>query len=619
MVNTEKTQKKRAPRFMASKRAATKSTTKAIVGKGKNKKDNIWSKLLRTPKPIIIGLWLIAFGAIGTKMLFFSGATAFQYVGTHPQAINQPETSAGRQLLSLAAWNGKIYAGYGDWNKNTGPVYLTPFDPATNTFASTAEHIADTETIEIFKTIGDKLYAMHVDPKSHWGAAYSLGDVSSGSLVWKNMAKPTMTHVFGITSGISPSELFIAGTLDNGSGAAEEAMVFRSTDGGNTWNESLRIPNRGGFNRMMFVGKLGDKVYAQNLSTADYSTVATQPEKNAWVFNGSSWSKVTPINSYQPHNSGEFAGKLIAQSSPAGGSLLGYDGRTTTTLRSNVRDYKVHSDNYLYALTYNNNDLSVMRTKDFVTWEQIAAVPNNSRSLAVLGNTIYVGTTESQLYKAEINPLITDATPPAASLIAPTAPLTVTTSNEFAVNATDAASIDKVEFYVGSTLIGISAHPSKATQTGCMSIGTSTSCSTSTSSYPGSYTVRWNGSGVPAGSYPLKAIAYDIYGNSRETSNVLATVPEGLYPPDTQSPTITISSPSTTQRIRKSVQIIANASDNDQVVYMEIQLDGNSIANGVSGSISKSVLVSRGSHNVVVIAKDKAGNTAQTDRSFISR
>lgn len=56
MVNTEKTQKKRAPRFMASKRAATKSTTKAIVGKGKNKKDNIWSKLLRTPKPIIIGL-----------------------------------------------------------------------------------------------------------------------------------------------------------------------------------------------------------------------------------------------------------------------------------------------------------------------------------------------------------------------------------------------------------------------------------------------------------------------------------------------------------------------------------------------------------------------------------
>lgn len=433
------------------------------------------------------------------------------------------------------------------------------------------------------------------------------------------MAKPTMTHIFGITGGNSPSELFISGSLDNGSGAIEEAMVFQSTDGGNTWNESLRIPNRGGFNRMLFVGKLGDKVYAQNLSTADYSAVATQPEKNAWVFNGRSWSKTTPINSYQPHNSGEFAGKLIAQSSPSGGSLLGYDGQSTTVLRSNVRDYKIHTDGYLYAITYNANDLAVMRTKDLVSWENVSAVPKDSQSLAILNNTLYVGTSNSELYKALIDPNIADKTPPSVALVSPVSNHTATTSNEFAVNAADTASIGKVEFYVGSTLIGISSYKAQSTMTGCLSIGSSTSCSTTTSNYPGSYAIKWNGMGVAAGKYPLKAIAYDIYGNSSETSSIEVTVPEGLYSPDTTSPTVTISSPLSTSRVRKSVSISSQASDNRAVVYMEAQLDGNIVATSINGSLQKSMPLSRGTHHLVITAKDAAGNSSYKEVTFTSR
>lgn len=613
--------KKRAPRAMTASRQTTTKSSKITVGKGNSKNQNIWTKFKTIPKPLIVGLWLVLFGVIGTKMLFFSGATAFQYVGTHPQATLQPDTSTGRQLKSLTAWNGKIYAGYGDYNKNTGPVSFTPFDPTSNTFAATPEHTADTESVEIWRNIGDKLYAVHVDPKSHNGAAYSVGDTSSGKAVWSNHLLPTMTHVFGLTQGSTPSELFISGSLDEGVSTNEVAKVYRSVDGGATWTESLSVPSRGGFNRMYFVAKLGDKIYAQNLSTADFN--GTSPQSAAWVFNGSGWSKTTPIaQTYQPYDATEYAGKILTKSSPYGNSLLTYDGRNTSVVRANTRDYKVHADGYVYALTYYNNDLSVMRTKDLTNWEMVTAAPNNASSLALIGNTVYIGTSDSELYKAEINPLITDTTPPTATLIAPTTSYNVTTANEFAVNASDASSIDKVEFYAGSTLIGSVGNKAR-NSTECLSIGSSTSCFSNTTKYPGSYALQWSGKGVTAGTYTLKAIAYDIYGNSTETSSVPIVVPEGLYPPDTTAPTVTISSPSSTQRIRKSVSIWANAQDSEQVVYMEARLDGVVVASQsyetTYATLSKRVDLPRGSHTVVVMAKDRAGNISEKEISFTSR
>lgn len=609
---------------MASPRKkTTKNKSKGIVA-GKR-------KFSFSPKQKILLLVAAFASVIGLGYLGYTGyqnyilhATAFEYVGTHPKATTQSESSTGRQLKSLTAWNGKVYAGYGDYDKNTGPISLMPFDPLTNTFASTAEHVADTESIEIWRNIGDKLYAVHVDPKSHNGAAYSVGDSSSGKAVWSNHLLPTMTHVFGFTQGSSPSELFIAGSFDEGSGTNEVAKVFRSTDGGATWAESLSVPSRGGFNRMYFLAKLGDKIYAQNLSTSDFS--GSNPETKAWVFNGSSWSKATPISyTYQPYDGTEFNGKIVAKQYPYGGSLLAYDGRSTSYLRS-IRDYKVHSDGYVYALTYNNNDLSVMRTKDLSNWELVTATPNNAQSIALLGNTIFIGTSDSELYRAEINPSIVDSKPPTATLIAPTSAYTVSTTNEFAVNASDSASIDKVEFYADSQLIGY-VGAKAVNSSGCFSLSigssTSTSCTTITTNYPGSYALKWNGKGVAAGTYNLKAIAYDIYGNSTTSQSIPITVPAGLYPPDTTPPTVTISSPSASQRIRKSVSIYANAQDNEEVVYMEARLDGNVVASqsytSTYAQLSKKVDLPRGSHTLVVMAKDRAGNVSEKEYTFTSR
>ncbi len=607
-------------RTMAINRKVASKVTVGKGTKGKVKKSSaktgLWAKIKAIPTPIMIGFWLVVFGAIGTKMLFFSGATAFQYVGTHPQAVTQPDTSTGRRLTSLAAWNGKIYAGYGDWNANTGPMSVTPFDPATNTFASTPEFTADAEQVAIWKTINNKLFAVHIDPRA--SAPYSVADASSGKVVWANSPKPFLTHIFGLAEGSSPSELFLVGSLDEGSAYNEVAKVFRSTDGGATWSESFSVPSRGGFNRMMFVANLNNTIYVQNYSTADFSGSSVQSA--AWSYSNGTWSKATPIaQTYSPFNGTTFAGKILAQSGTYGGSLLAYDGRSTTSVRTNISDYKVHSDGYVYVLGYFNNDKAVFRSKDLLSWEQVTLAPNRAHSIALLGNTLYIGTHDSELYKAEINPLITDTTPPTATLIAPASGYVVSTKNEFAVNTTDASSISKVEFYLGSTLIGYTTGKAKDTS-GCMSIGGSTSCWTEGTNFPGSYTIKWGGYGVAAGTYPLKAIAYDLYGNSRETASVSITVPAGLYPPDTQNPVITVSSPSSTQRVRRSLTISSTATDNDQVVYMEAQLDGVTVATAPSGVLGKIVSsIPRGSHTLVIIAKDRAGNTAETTMTFTSR
>lgn len=584
------------------KKATAKNTKGTIHGSR--------SLFNRIPRSLAIGVLLMVIGVIGVKLVSDSNATAFSRVGIHPQASKQSENSTGRQLKSLAAWNGKIYAGYGDWDKNTGPVYFTPFDPTTNSFAATSEHTADTESVEIWKNIGSKLYALHVDPKSHNGATYSVGDTSSGKPVWSNVSKVTMTHAFGLTTGSSESEMFLSGQLDEGSSTNEVAKIFRSTDGGASWTQSLSVPSRGGYNRMVFIAKLGNQIFAQGYSTTDFTGV--NPESKAWIFNGSSWSKATPIaNTIHPHNGGEFAGKMVALTGPRGGSLVAHDGRTTSTIRPSVGDYKVHSDGYLYALTNHSGNVAVMRTKDLTSWELISLAPNTSRSIAILGSTLYIGTSESELFKADINPSITDSTPPTASFIAPTSAYVVTTANEFAVNATDSSSIDRVEFYLGENRLG-TATAKSTNVSGCFG----GSCFNETATYPGSYSIRWNGSGVAAGTYELKAIAYDIYENSKETSKVSVTVPEGLYPLDTQKPTITVTSPTSDQRIRKNVWIAASANDNDILALFEIRLDGEVVAANSSYSISKSFPVSRGTHTLLITAKDRSGNTTIHEQTF---
>lgn len=93
---------------------------------------------------------------------------------------------------------------------------------------------------------------------------------------------------------------------------------------------------------------------------------------------------------------------------------------------------------------------------------------------------------------------IVDTTPPTVSLTSPTPGATITGTPTLLATASDDRAVNRVEFFVGTTLIGSDA--------------------------TAPYSVLWNSSTVSNGSQALRATAYDAAGNSTESAAVIVFV-----------------------------------------------------------------------------------------------
>ena len=142
---------------------------------------------------------------------------SFFVAGIHPSASLQ-STNRGKQLATLFPWKGKLYAGYGDYGANTGPINIYSFFPDSLTF--TYEGQANTEAVYNYRSLNGMLYAPAIDRKS-----YSLpGDYSKmdSSANWANYNfGSASTHVFDAAE-LNDSVLYMTGSQD------EKAAVWRS-------------------------------------------------------------------------------------------------------------------------------------------------------------------------------------------------------------------------------------------------------------------------------------------------------------------------------------------------------------------------------------------------------
>jgi hypothetical protein len=156
----------------------------------------------------------------------------FNVVGTHPDAINQ-STATGKTLAALTAFNGKIYAGFGDYNSNTGPIGIRAFNPATNTFSSRLLN-DQTEAVYQFRQINGKLYAPDIDPKAgESSGGYAVGTANGASETWQHKAPVTAVHMYDV-AGYGGS-LWMAGAQGN------NAMVWRGDPNGTNWDWSVSL------------------------------------------------------------------------------------------------------------------------------------------------------------------------------------------------------------------------------------------------------------------------------------------------------------------------------------------------------------------------------------------
>ncbi len=180
----------------------------------------------------------LTFAGVATTAATLPRATSTRWerLGAHPGATAQP-TAAGRQIADLEIYRGMLFAGYGDWNGNTGPISIDPFDISRGRFIGD-RHRAYTHAIHTWRITSAGLMAPNIDPLGD--APVAALDPRGGfswspdGLTWKQQPVGASFHVFDITD--SDAGRFAVGSGSFGGQAGP--MAWRRT-AAYTWERSF--------------------------------------------------------------------------------------------------------------------------------------------------------------------------------------------------------------------------------------------------------------------------------------------------------------------------------------------------------------------------------------------
>lgn len=336
----------------------------------------------------------------------------YELLGTHPEAAAE-DTERARTLHTLEYLNDKIYAGYGDYDVNTGPVEINPFDLNADAFTG-SELQVPTEEINQIRTINGKLYAPTIDPL---GGPIAMGGYAVGE-PWELNMQLEGVHFYDMAT-LTGTDLWVAGA------GPENAMVWRSTDNGTTWENAFTEESD---TRFYWIANLNGKIYVQ---------VNGHPVR---IFDGTTWTDGT-IQAINEEN-----GKVIVFKDKIISTLNGmssYDGTKVSKVNSFIgtsRNFYVDGD-YLYVVRW---DGSLARTNDMLGWQELE-VPDHASSVAVHDGTVYIGTTDSKIY-ASTEPI--PGVAPSVTMTAPS-PGTVSGTINLAALATSSSAVTSVSFKIG--------------------------------------------------------------------------------------------------------------------------------------------------------------------------
>ncbi|TXG77721.1 hypothetical protein E6P97_01190 [Patescibacteria group bacterium] len=377
----------------------------------------------------------IAFVVIVLTFVLLSVAPAFSAsetrnfieIGTHPQADAQSST-IGKTIHKLQIFNGKLYSGYGDYNANTGPISINPFDLTTRTFDGEAIS-APTETLGNWEVIDGKLYTTTIDQTcgATCSGGYAAGDSNHS---WEVETPVTAEHIYDIAT-LTGTDLWLFG-----SSGGSTATAWRSTNGGSTWNVIQTYENvSGGDNteRYYWGAALNGRMYMQSDLFGYNNPVQS--------FDGTSWSTGTTEKICGTGDAGKgpnpvvFNGRIVCEAD-SGYELSAFDGTNNQTI--SIFDDDLDCSDGCYGPELNDmavvgNSLYVMRnvrfgsnppqvtlykTTDLVNWDTIEGLPSTTTSFAIdeTSEGIYVGTSDSKIYYAQANQSVDEGTGSSSSV-----------------------------------------------------------------------------------------------------------------------------------------------------------------------------------------------------------
>lgn len=327
-------------------------------------------------------------------------------LGTMPQAAAQP-TDWGKRIQELIVFDGVVFAGYGDWDANTGPIAAAGWDIGAASWVSEAS--LDNECTWLYRRVGNRLVVPFIDPK------YNTADLavrSLGSSTWTPLAIGAGTagtiHAFDVAT-LDGTDLWVAGAKRGN----DDAAIWRSASGlGGDWVQvHTYTPAVGYFARYVQLVAAYGKLY-----TSGYYADGVNPSVSlaGEVWDGSSWGaapEFTLVGGTQRrgHRPMVFGSQVVRSKGwplslnpsppptyllPAL-PLLWFDGTTLTEGPEQSFHHNLDASGNLWWI---DETRAVRRRAPGGPTQFVVQAPADASAVAVDGTDLYIGTTGSQLY-----------------------------------------------------------------------------------------------------------------------------------------------------------------------------------------------------------------------------
>lgn len=497
---------------------------------------NLSQKFKVLPLCVLAGIFI--FGVL-TPLKKTDALIDYELLGVHPEAAAQ-STARGKTLHVLEIQDDKIYAGYGDYNANTGPISINPFDLNSSAFDG-SQLSAPTEEINVIRNINGKLYMPLIDQTGCLNCA--AGFVKTDPL---EVVRPVSAiHVYDVAT-LNGTDLWIAGSTDPGTGGGL-ARAWRSADGTSGWQVAQSGEGGDPIERYYWLAAINGKMYMQQSTSLDTSIK---------IFDGTSWTSSnvdTLLASSDGYSVDVFENKIVATNgeylsvfNPETDSLSRVKWSTLGANLTNARAKKIYiNDGYLYVLLDGGK---VLRTPDLESWQQLGLSVDTASSIAVHDGVIYIGTTDSKIYRSTTP--IND--PPTITISAPSSGAELTGTTSLQVNIESLIDVESVEYYADNIYIG-----------------TATSAP---------FSIEWNTNNVSTGSYMITARLKDADGTLMSSSPVPVSVVRTIQDDD-NSPTTPGSGSSTSMAQNKTLSSIAVSHTNPSAIIRREDVNSNTSRN----------------------------------------
>ena len=253
-----------------------------------------------------IGTPTVTDGFYNSDGIFYAVPVNVGKPGIARYASNDQANNIARSVWDMQTYNGKVYFGSGDYDKNQSPAYIGCYDPETDEAYIFQDKIDD-EQVERFCIIDGKLVVPGIDPANNSVMHYFYLNEAENSFVNYYMNTNGRLHNFDMIS--YDGKIFLGGGTNSNVYASAAAV---STDGGRNFSDvgvyyNGNIVNgytNGGWGRVYNYFVVGGELYAlfYQYSTTDGGNYAGVYKYDAEANRFNYYSSVSVFDSGYSHS-----------------------------------------------------------------------------------------------------------------------------------------------------------------------------------------------------------------------------------------------------------------------------------------------------------------------------